>query len=326
MRTLYPAIEPYPVHLLDAGDGHRLSVEEAGRPDGVPVLFLHGGPGGGIAPFMRRFFDPERFRVILPDQRGAGRSTPLGEVRANTTWHLVRDLELIRETLGIDRWLLFGGSWGSTLALAYGQAHPDRVTGLILRGVSLVRRHELDWIYRSGLHHLQPEEWSRFVEEIPPAERDDLLAAYHRRLTGPPGPQAQRSAAAWMRWEAVNSSLVPDPQLIATLTADETCLPAARILAHYAVNGGFFASETQLLDGVDRLRHLPAVIVQGRYDLCCPPATAYDVARRWPEAEFHIVPDAGHASLEPGILDLLIRATDRFADRLDPGRAPGQRP
>jgi proline iminopeptidase len=315
LRTLYPPIEPFATHRLDVGGGHRLYVEEAGKPAGTPVVFLHGGPGSGLSPVMRRFFDPDRYRIILPEQRGAGRSTPPGELRENTTWHLVDDLEAIREHLGIDAWLTFGGSWGSTLALAYSQAHPTRVTGLILRGIYLVRRSEAAWIYQRGLHHLQPEEWERFVAPIPHGERDDILAAYHRRLGGD-GSEARRCAEAWMRWEAVNSSLTPDPGLIATLTADETVLPAARILAEYVVNGGYLDSETQLLDGVDRIRHLPAEIIQGRYDLCCPPATAYDLARRWPEAAFHVVAGAGHSSLEPGITDRLIRATDRFAGLL----------
>ena len=315
LRTLYPPIEPYAVHRLEVVGGHQLYVEEAGNPAGMPVVFLHGGPGGGLTPVMRQFFDPERYRIVLPEQRGAGRSTPRGGLHDNTTWHLVGDLKVIRDYLGVDAWLVFGGSWGSTLGLAYAQSHPARVTGLILRGISLVRRSELAWIYQSGLHHLQPEEWERFLAPIPVAERDDVLAAYHRRLVGADGAVARSCAGAWMRWEAVNSSLTPDPGLIATLTADDTVLPAARILAHYAVNGGFFASETQLLDGVDRIRHLPADIIQGRYDLCCPPATAYDLARRWPEATLRMVAGAGHSSLEPGITHHLISSTDRFAGR-----------
>ena len=313
LRLLYPAIEPYATHRVEAGGGHRLYLEEVGTPAGVPVVFLHGGPGSGLTPVMRRFFDPQRYRVVLPEQRGAGRSTPVGALRDNTTWDLVDDLELIRERLGIDRWLLFGGSWGSTLALAYAETHPERVTGLILRGIYLVRRSERHWMYQSGLNHLQPEEWDRFVAPIPPGERADILAAYHRRLTGDDQDEARRCADAWMRWEAVNSSLTPDTDLIATLTADDTALPAARILAHYVIHGGFFEPETRLLDDLDRIRHLPAVIVQGRYDLCCPPVTAYDLARRWPEAALHVVAGAGHSSLEPGITDQLIRATDRFA-------------
>ncbi|MFG1990871.1 prolyl aminopeptidase [Actinoplanes sp. NPDC048988] len=310
-RGLYPAVEPYAAHRFDVGGGHRVYVEEAG----IPVVFVHGGPGSGITPVMRRFFDPGRYRIILPEQRGAGRSTPVGELRENTTWHLVADLEKVRGWLGVDAWLVFGGSWGSTLGLAYAQAHPSRVTGLILRGIFLVRRSERDWIYQSGLHNLQPEEWERFVAPIPVAERDDILMAYYRRLAGEDSEVARRCADAWMRWEAVNSTLTPDPGLIASLTADSTVLPAARILAHYAVNGGFFESENQLLDGVDRIRHLPATIIQGRYDLCCPPVTAYDLTRRWPEATLHMVPDAGHSSLEPGITHHLISSTDSFADR-----------
>lgn len=306
LRKLYPAIEPYATHRINADGGHQLYVEEAGNRAGIPVVFLHGGPGSGLTPVMRRFFDPDRYRIILPEQRGAGRSTPRGELRHNTTWHLVEDLEMVRDRLGVDAWLVFGGSWGSTLGLAYSQSYPARVTGLILRGICLVRGSELAWIYQSGLHNLQPEEWERFVAPIPVEERDDILAAYHRRLIGDDRIVARRCADAWMRWEAVNSSLTPDPHLIATLTADDTVLPAAQILAHYAINGGFFESESQLLDGVDRIRHLPATIIQGRYDLCCPAVTAYELARRWPESTLHMVADAGHSSLEPGITHQLI--------------------
>lgn len=320
MLTLYPPIEPYSTRFLDVGDGHRLHVEEAGDPDGIPVLFVHGGPGSGLAPAMRRFFDPARYRIVLFEQRGAGRSTPVGELHGNTTWHLVGDIETIRAALGITTWLVFGGSWGSALALAYTQSHPERVSGLVLRGVCLVRRSERQWFYQGGLRHLQPEEWARFVAPVPEPERDDILAAYHRRLTGDDRAEAKRWAVAWMRWEAINSSLIPDPGFLATLTSDDTVLPASRILAHYAINGGFFSPETQLLDGVDRIRHLPCVIVQGRYDLCCPPVTAYDLAGRWPEADLRIVGDAGHSSLEPGITHELVTATDRFAALLSGDR------
>lgn len=310
---LYPEIEPRATHRVEVGSGHTLHLEESGNPAGVPVVFLHGGPGGGLTPLARRFFDPRRYRIVLFDQRGAGRSTPVGSLRANTTAHLVEDVETIRRLLGIARWLLFGGSWGSTLALAYAQAHPGHVTGLILRGVFLPRRSERDWFYQSGARLLQPEEWERFVAPIPPDERSDVLAAYHRRLLGDDA-EAHRCAEAWMRWEAVNSSLVPDPYLLETLTED--ALPTARILAHYVLNGAFLPSETSLLDGVGRIRHLPAVIVQGRYDLCCPPSMAWDLARAWPEADLRMLPTVGHSSLEPDTTAALIEATDRFADRL----------
>lgn len=316
---LYPAIEPYATHTVDVGDGHELYVEEVGNPAGVPAVFLHGGPGGGLVPVLRQFFDPARYRLVLFDQRGAGRSTPLGSLHHNTTWHLVADIETIRERLGIPAWLVFGGSWGSALALAYAQTHPSHVTGLILRGICLMRASEREWVYQRGLDRLQPEEWQRFVAPIPAAERGDILAAYHRRLLGDDPQEARVCADAWMRWEAIISTLVPDPGLISALTADETVLPAARILAHYAVNGGFFTPETQLLDGVDRIRHLPGVIIQGRYDQCCPPITAYDLAARWPEADLQMVPAAGHSSLEPAITERLVRATDRFADLLGAG-------
>ncbi|WP_246606082.1 prolyl aminopeptidase [Paractinoplanes toevensis] len=313
---LLPEVEPYATHSIDVGDGHTLYVEEVGNPAGIPAVFLHGGPGGGLAPFMRRFFDPARYRIVLFDQRGAGRSTPLGSLHNNTTWHLVADIETIRRRLGISAWLVFGGSWGSALALAYAETHPAAVTGLILRGICLVRAAEREWVYQRGLDRLQPEEWQRFIEPIPPTERDDILAAYHRRLLGPDPDEARKCADAWMRWEAIMSTLVPDPALIDSLTADETVLPAARILADYAVNGGFFTPETQLLDDIDRIRHIPGVIIQGRYDQCCPPITAYDLATRWPEADFQMVPAAGHASLEPAITARLIAATNDFADRL----------
>jgi proline iminopeptidase len=316
MRVLYPPIEPFRTHEFDVGHGHRLYVEEVGRPDGLPVVFLHGGPGGGLVPLYRRFFDPERYRVVLVDQRGCGRSTPLGSLLANTTGHLVADLETVREGLGLKSWLLFGGSWGSTLALAYAQAHPERATGLVLRGICLLRASEQRWLYRDGARRLRPAEWERFVAPIPEAEREDLVGAYHRRLMDDCDPVRTAAVAkAWMRWEAMNSALVPDPAFVELLTSDKAALPGARILIHYLVNGGFFASETQLLDGVDRIRHLPAVIIQGAYDLCCPPVTAYELAARWPEAEFHLVEDAGHSSMEPGITDQLIRATDAFAGR-----------
>ncbi|SBT37424.1 prolyl aminopeptidase [Micromonospora auratinigra] len=313
---LYPPVEPYATHRVDVGDGHRLYVEEVGRPDGIPAVFLHGGPGGGLVPAARRFFDPARYRVVLLDQRGAGRSTPSGSLRGNTTWHLVDDLEVVRDRLGIDSWLVFGGSWGTTLGLAYAQTHPGRVTGLVLRGILLMRRLERDWFYQGGLRHLQPQEWARFVAPIPVAERDDVLAAYHRRLHGPDEAEARACAAAWGRWEAVNGSLLPDAGLVGHFTDDEHALPIARILSHYVWHGGFLDGETQLLDGVDRIRHLPAVLVQGRYDLCCPPVSAYDLATRWPEAELRMVPDAGHSAAEPGIARELRRATDEFADRL----------
>ncbi|WP_089155577.1 prolyl aminopeptidase [Micromonospora sp. NBS 11-29] len=311
--ALHPPVEPYATHRVPVGDGHVLHVEEVGRPDGVPLVFLHGGPGGGLVPAARRFFDPGRYRAVLFDQRGSGRSTPFGGLRANTTWHLVADLEIIRHRLGIGSWLVFGGSWGATLGLAYAQTHPARVTGLVLRGVLLLRRSERDWFYQGGLRQLQPEEWERFVAPIPPAERDDVLAAYHRRLHGPDADVARACARAWGRWEAVNASLRPDPAMLAHFTADGQALPMARILSHYAVHGGFL-TDGQLLDGVDRIRHLPAVIVNGRYDLCCPPVSAYDLARRWPEAELRIVPDAGHSAAEPGIARELLAATDRVAD------------
>ena len=321
MRVLYPPVEPYATHRVDVRDGHRLFVEEVGRPDGIPAVYLHGGPGGGLTPSARQFFDPDRYRLVLIDQRGAGRSTPHGSVENNTTWHLVEDLERVRERLNIRSWLLFGGSWGTTLALAYAQAYPARATGLILRGLFLLRGSERRWFYQDGASHLQPEEWERFIAPVPVDERDDIVAAYHRRLFSDDRELATRYSNAWLRWEAVNSSLRPDPALIDTLIADDRGLAMSRILAHYVIHGGFFESEQQILDGIEGIRQIPAVLVQGRYDLCCPPVTAHDVASRWPEADVRIVADAGHSSLEPGITHELVTATDAFADRLQSASA-----
>ncbi|WP_205707837.1 prolyl aminopeptidase [Kineococcus vitellinus] len=318
LRTSYPPLEPFAVHRLPVGDGHELHVEQAGNPAGIPVLFLHGGPGGGLRPGDRCFFDPRRYHVVLLDQRGAGRSTPAGGLEANTTAHLVADLERVRAHVGLERWLLFGGSWGSTLALAYAQAHPERVTGFVLRGLHLVRSTELDWFYAGGLAPLQPVEWQRFLAPVPPAERDDVLGAYHRRLTGDDPEEAARWAAPWLRWEFVNSSTAPDPAFLEEVSTSAQAVGAARVLAHYAAHRGFLRDDDELLDGLARVRHLPAVLVQGALDLCCPPVTAWEVAQRWPRARLELVPGAGHSSREPGVLDRLVRATDSFADLLGP--------
>jgi proline iminopeptidase len=314
MREMYPSIEPYKVERLRVSDIHELHVEQCGNPDGKPVVFLHGGPGAGLSEYHRRFFDPGRYRIVLFDQRGAGRSTPAASLEHNTTWDLVADIERIRTHLGIDRWVVFGGSWGSTLALAYAGRHPDRVKALVLRGIFLLRPHEIRWFYQEGASHVFPERWESYLAPIPPGERDDLLSAYHRRLTGNDPAVLTEAARAWSTWEASTIRLIPDPALIAQMSGPAAAVNLARIECHYFVNDGFFDHPDQLLDDVDRIRHIPAVIVHGRYDMCCPVSNAWDLHGRWPEAALEIVADAGHAANEPGIVDRLVTATDRFAD------------
>ena len=314
-RTQYPPIEPYDTGYLTVGDGHEIYYEQAGNPRGKPAVFVHGGPGGGGDVNARRFFDPARYRIVVFDQRGSGRSRPHASLEANTTWHLVADMERLRLHLAIDRWLVFGGSWGSTLALAYAESHPTAVSELVLRGIFLLRQLELNWFYQCGASLLFPEQWRSFVAPIPVEERRDLLAAFHRRLLGDDAAVRLEAARAWSVWEGATSSLKPNPKREAEFGAPEFALALARIEAHYFVNRGFFSHENQLLDGVDRIRHLPGVIVHGRYDVVCPIDTAYELHRRWPEADFRIVLDAGHSAYEPGIMAELIAATDRFAGR-----------
>jgi proline iminopeptidase len=311
-RTLYPEIEPYRTGRLRVSELHEIAFEECGNPKGRPVVFVHGGPGGGVEPKYRRFFDPAAYRIVLFDQRGCGQSTPHAELRDNTTWHLVSDMEAIRAHLGIDRWQVFGGSWGSTLALAYAETHPGRVTELVLRGIFLLRKLEIDWFYQRGADALFPDAWEGYLAPIPEAERGDLLHAYYRRLTSP-DPEVQRQAAkAWSVWEGSTSCLFPNRDLILKSGGDLFSLAFARIECHYFVNRGFLDPETRLLDDVGRIRHIPAVIVQGRYDVVCPLQSAWALHRAWPEADLRIVPDAGHSALEPGITSELIEATDRF--------------
>jgi proline iminopeptidase len=311
-RTLYPEIEPYRTGRLRVSDLHEIAYEECGHPQGKPVVFVHGGPGGGTEPKYRRFFDPTAYRIVLFDQRGCGRSTPHAELVDNTTWHLVADMEALREHLGVARWQVFGGSWGSTLALAYAESHPDRVTEVVLRGIFLLRKREIDWFYQGGASALFPDAWEEYLAPIPEAERSDLLHAYHRRLTSADPEVRQRAARAWSVWEGSTSCLFPNRELIQKTSGDEFALAFARIECHYFVNRGFFEPETQLLDGVGRIRHLPAVIVQGRYDVVCPMESAWALHRAWPEADLRIVADAGHSALEPGNVHELIEATDRF--------------
>lgn len=311
---LYPSIEPFVRGHLQVSPVHRIYYEQSGNPQGKPVVFLHGGPGGGTAPRMRRFFDPTAYRIILFDQRGCGQSTPHASLEDNDTWSLVADMEQLRTHLGIARWQLFGGSWGSTLALAYAQTHPDRVTELVLRGIFTLRRRELQWFYQRGCDALFPDAWEHYVAVIPPAERGDFISAYHRRLTSPDRPEQLRAARAWSRWEATTSQLLVDEEQVRIFGSDDFALAFARIECHYFVNHGFFSSDNQLLDGVPKIQHLPGVIVQGRYDVVCPMETAWALHRRWPQAELVVVPDAGHAAFEVGIAAALVAATDRLRD------------
>jgi len=311
-RTLYPPIEPYETGRLDVGDGHSLYWERCGTKGAKPVVFLHGGPGAGCSPDHRRQFDPARYDILLFDQRGCGRSTPHASLEANTTWHLVADIERLREISGVEKWMVYGGSWGSTLALAYAQTHPDRASELVLRGIFTFRQFELDWLYKFGASEIFPDKWPEFLAPIPEAERNDLTAAYRRRLTGDDKDARLEAAKAWSKWEAQTVTLLPDPHVIEEFTSDEFAIAIARIENHYMVHKGWL-EEGQLLEGAAKLRHIPGVIVQGRYDCCTPPVTAWDLKQAWPEVELNIIADAGHLFSEPGITDGLIRATDRFA-------------
>ena len=311
-QILYPEIEPYRTGRLQVSARHSLYFEEVGRPDGKPAVYLHGGPGGGVDPFARRFFDPARYRVVLFDQRGSGQSTPKASLDENTTQDLVADIERLRVHLGIERWLVFGGSWGSTLALAYAETHPERVTHLVLRGIFLLRAAEIRWFYQEGASAIYPDVWETFLAPIPEAERGDLVHAYHRRLTSPDAAVRLEAARAWSVWEGSTSGLLPDAERIQKSGEDQFAEAFARIECHYFVNGGFLR-EGQLLEEVGKIRHIPGVIVQGRYDVVCPATSAWDLHRAWPEAEMIIVPDAGHAAREPGIALALRQATDHFA-------------
>ncbi len=311
-RNLYSEIEPYDTGRLAVGGGHEIYYEQCGNPKGKPAVFLHGGPGGGSSPFYRRYWDPAAYRIVLFDQRGCGKSAPFASLEANTTWDLVADIERLRDRLGIGRWQVFGGSWGSTLALAYAETHPEPVTELILRGIFLLRKREIDWFYQEGASRIFPDAWEAYLEPIPPAERGDLLGAYHRRLTGPDPAVRQAAAKAWSTWEGTTSFLQATPELIGRYAEDRFAEAFARIECHYFMNGGFFRRDAQLLEDVGRIRKIPAVIVQGRYDMPCPTESAWALHRVWPEADFHIVPDAGHAAREPGIIHELVGATDKF--------------
>ena len=314
-RDLYPGIEPYQTEMLKVSDLHTIYVEQSGNPRGLPVIALHGGPGGGSSPEMRRFFDTKRYRVIMTDQRGCGRSTPHAELRENTTWDLVADIERVREKLGIEKWLVFGGSWGSTLSLAYAAKHPDRVAGLVLRGIFLLRKSEIDWFYQNGASHVYPDAFARYVSAIPEDERGDLMTAFHKRLTSPNWDERIRAARAWARWEGETISIAGPSALPTRFHEDRFVEAFARIENHYFINKGFFDTDAWLLEQAPRLRGIPCRIAQGRYDMCTPMRSAWDLKQAWPEAELEIIHDAGHSSLEPGIVDALIRATDWMAEK-----------
>jgi proline iminopeptidase len=312
MRQLYPEIEPFQRGELVVSDLHKIYYEQCGNPQGKPVVFLHGGPGGGCVPSYRQMFDPTRWRIVLFDQRGCGRSTPHAELRQNTTWDLVQDIETLRSQLGIEQWVVFGGSWGSTLSLAYAQTHPDRCLGLILRGIFLLRRQEIQWFYQEGASNLFPDAWEHYLQPIPLEERGDLLRAYYQRLTSTDAQVRSAAALAWSVWEASTSKLIVDPQLQASFSKAAFAEAFARIECHYFINGGFFDQDDQLLSHCDRIRQIPTVIVQGRYDVVCPMRSAWDLHKALPEAELIVVPDAGHSMTEPGILSALLDASDRF--------------
>lgn len=317
LRTFYPAIEPIETGLLDVGDGQQMYWEVSGNPDGKPVVFLHGGPGGGTDPSYRRFFDPAAYRIVLLDQRGCGRSTPHiadgASLETNTTPHLIADIEALRTHLGIERWQVFGGSWGSTLALAYAQQYPERVTELVLRGIFLLRRKEIDWYYNGAAGNMYPDLWEKFLAPVPLDQRDsDLVEVYHRLLHSPDPEVATAAAVAWTTWEGATSTLLPNPERVAESGEPRFALAFARIENHYFRHGGFL-EEGQLLRDLAKITHIPVVIVQGRHDVVCPPVSAWDLHRAWPGSVLHIVDDAGHASNEPGIVHRLVEATDEFA-------------
>ncbi|WP_225408986.1 prolyl aminopeptidase [Stigmatella hybrida] len=310
--ALYPPLEPYATGRLRVSPVHELYYEESGNPHGKPVVFVHGGPGSGTDGRQRRFFDPKAYRIVLFDQRGCGKSTPHANLEDNTTWHLVEDMERLRRHLNIERWMVFGGSWGSTLSLAYAQKHPEAVTELVLRGIFLLRKLEIDWFYQQGANILFPDAWEDYLAPIPPEERGDLLQAYHRRLMSGDAHVRQEAARAWSIWEARTSHLLPNAALVDRYGEDLFSLAFARIESHYFVHRGFFRSDTQLLDDVPRIRHIPGVIVQGRYDIPCPMQSAWALHKAWPEAQLRIIDDGGHSANEPGIAAALVEATDRF--------------
>lgn len=315
MQIFYPEIKPYQRHQIAVEAPHELYVDESGNPDGIPVLFVHGGPGAGCGKYDRRFFDPEVYRIVLFDQRGAGRSRPHASLENNSTQKLVEDMETIRQHLGIEQWVLFGGSWGSTLSLVYAQTYPERVLGMVLRGIFLCRREDIHWFYQEGASRLFPDMWEPFVQQIPEDERGDMVSAYYRQLTGENQIQQMAAAKAWSGWEGRTATLKPCQDLVDSFTEPHRALSLARIEAHYFINDSFLAPN-QIIANAHRLAGIPGVIVHGRYDVICPLDNAYALHKAWPGSELHIIREAGHASREPGIVDALIRATDDMAKRL----------
>lgn len=316
MTPLFPEIKPYQRHELAVDDIHTLYLEESGEPNGIPILFVHGGPGAGCGKYDRRFFDPQKYRIILFDQRGSGRSTPHADLRNNSTQELISDIEKIRAHLKIDKWAIFGGSWGATLSLLYAQTYPETVSGLILRGVFLCRQKDIDWLYQEGASRIFPDYWKDYLQVIPQEERDQLMNAYYRRLTGDNELAKMAAAKAWSLWEGRCATLRPHQDVIDKYSKPHLALSLARIEAHYFVNSGFI-SENQILDDAHKLANIPGTIVHGRYDTVCPLDNAYDLQRAWPDSELHIIRDAGHSALEPSISDALVKATNELAEMLN---------
>jgi proline iminopeptidase len=312
MKELYPAIEPYHTHMLPVSDLHTLYVEESGNPDGQTVVFLHGGPGGGSQPDYRRYFNPKKWRIIIFDQRGCGQSTPFAELRENTTWDLVSDIEKIKLHLAIGSWCVFGGSWGSTLALTYAIEHPKSVDALFLRGIFMLRQKELKWFYQEGASKIYPDAWEQYEAPIPQEERHDFISAFYKRLTSEDEEEKVAAAKAWSVWEASTSKLIPSTELMDDFADDQFAQAFARIECHYFINKGFFEQEDYLLDNIDKIRHIPTTIVQGRYDVVCPMESAWELHRKFPEADFKVIEDAGHSLSEQGIRSYLIEVTDAF--------------
>lgn len=310
--SAFPDIEPFMTARMKVSDRHEIFYEQIGNPKGVPVLFVHGGPGGGISPDHRRYYDPKHYRVVLFDQRGAGASTPHAALEENTTWDLIKDIEKLRQKLEIPKWIVFGGSWGSTLSLLYAQTHPERVIGLILRGIFLCRKKEISWFYQDGASHIFPEAWDEYLKPIPQEERHDLVAAYYKRLTSPNREVRLQAARAWSVWEGSTSCLHFNRDMIAETGEDEFAEAFARIECHYFTHGIWMRNDNQILEDVHKIRHLPCEIVHGRYDVVCPVENSWDLKKAWPEANLHIVQDAGHSAKEPGILRKLVEATEKF--------------